>query len=178
MTPTELNSQLNLQHKAHLLTSLPGRSFPLPSSLKLPLYLTVCLLSSSRNHAALSSSFHVFTLLQIYFMDPFLQLKSVGTTDCSPCIWPSASTLKWMNGWKVDWAGWVHCDAMAGPPTNWNQASSFPRWAWEKYKVTAEQMRPGFVPAACTLLAFSPINEPDVISPPCGVLNSSSIPSL
>lgn len=110
MTPTELNSQLNLQHKAHLLTSLPGRFFPLPSSLKLPLYLTVCLLGSSINHPVLSSSFHVFTLLQIYFMDPFLQLKSVGTTYCFPSIWPSTLALKWMKGWKAGW--WAVCTVM------------------------------------------------------------------
>lgn len=37
-------------------------------------------------------------------------------------------------------------------------------------------MRPGFVLPACILPAFSPINEPDVISPLSGGLNSPSIP--
>lgn len=135
MTPTELNSQPNSQVEAHLLTSLPGSSFPSPSSLQLSHYISLlCLLSSIRNHFALSSSFQVLTLLQIYFMDPFLQLEAVGVTYCFSSIWPCTPVLKWMNGWKTGWQGKCIVMWLWGPPISSNHNSLFPSVSLGKEK--------------------------------------------
>lgn len=96
-----------------------------------PIVSLLCLLSSVRSHSALNSSCHVLTLLQIYFMDPFLQLEAGGVTYCFSSNWPGTPNWnEWMDERQAGRVSvlWCYCGGLQ--PTQ--ITTPFLHWTWEK----------------------------------------------
>lgn len=151
VTPRELNSQLHLQYKAHLINLVVWNVLSF-SSQRLLLHPTA--LSPQQGsiiHVALIvyiSSFHFITntfytsvFLIMLCRDSILLFFLILTFS----IWLSTWVLKWMSEWMAGWWDGYHAMWFQKCWPTQITAAAFAQGGWKKLNVMTKQMRPVFV---------------------------------